>query len=236
MTEFILSKEFEKYLQIYFNMQKKCSCKDISNICDECYEHLQKVRNWIKAGIPIRYYNLDLEVLKQKNNIVNKQQYMLKINLYNDIKNYINNLELNFAQGRGILIFGDFGVGKTTALMNIAKEACNKDKDVKVVYMSELIDDVYNNKSIISEMPNLSALFIEDLEHCYIKKDSNFVDMLLDSIFTLSIKYNIPLFITTNFNKQQLKDKLTPHAFSLLHEICDMYSLEGVDIRKENHL
>lgn len=230
------SKEFNKYLQIYFNSKKDCNCKDISNICDKCYNHLNQVKNWIQAGIPIRYYNLDLEVLKKTNTITNKKQYALKLEIYNSIKDYINNLDLNFALGKGILIFGDFGTGKTTALMNIAKEACNRNKNIKVMYMSELIENIYNGNSIISEIPNYEALFIEDIEHVYIKRDSNYVDMVIDSILTLSIKYNIPLFITTNYNKSQLQQKFTPHAFSLLHEICDFYSLEGIDIRRENHL
>ena len=230
------SKEFNKYLQIYFNSKKDCNCKDISNICDKCYNHLNQVKNWIQAGIPIRYYNLDLEVLKKTNTITNKKQYALKLEIYNSIKDYINNLDLNFALGKGILIFGDFGTGKTTALMNIAKEACNRNKNIKVMYMSELIENIYNGNSIISEIPNYEALFIEDIEHVYIKRDSNYIDMVIDSILTLSIKYNIPLFITTNYNKSQLQQKFTPHAFSLLHEICDFYSLEGIDIRRENHL
>lgn len=235
MTD-IIKKEFEKYLILYFNSPKKCNCKDISNICDDCYKHLQQVKKWIEAEIPIRYYNLDLEVLKSKNTILNKKQYMLKLELYENIKKYISQLDLNFAQGKGILILGDFGTGKTTALMNIAKEACNTNKNIKVLYMSELIENIYNNKFSVSDISDLSAVFIEDLEHVYIKRDSNYVDTVLDSIFTLSIKYNIPLFITTNYNKQQLKEKLSPHAYSLLHEICDFYSLEGIDLRQENHL
>ena len=234
MTE-IASKEFNKYLQLYFNSNKSCNCKDISDICDECYKHFQKVKQWIEAGIPIRYYNLDLEVLKKTNTITNKKQYALKLELYNNVKNYIENIDLNFAQGKGILIFGDFGTGKTTALMNIAKEACNKDKNIKVLYMSELIENIYNGNSIISDIPNYDALFIEDIEHVYVKRDSNYIDTVIDSILTLSIKYNIPLFITTNYDKSQLKQKFTPHAFSLLHEICDFYSLEGIDIRQETH-
>lgn len=235
MTE-VIKKELEKYLIIYFNSNKSCKCKDISDICDNCYKHIQNVQKWIEAGIPIRYYDLDLEVLKNKKAIVNKDQYMRKIELYNNIKKYIANLDLNFAQGKGILIFGDMGTGKTTAMMNIAKEAVNRNKNIEVVYMSELIDRIYDGNSVIDAMPNLDALFIEDFTNCYVKKDSNFVDTIIDSILSLSIKYNIPLFITSNFDKQQLKDRLTAHAFSLLHEICDFYSLDGLDVRKSNAL
>lgn len=229
-------RELEKYLTIYFNSNKKCDCKSIDNICDNCYNHINNVKKWIEAGIPIRYFNLDLDILKDKKTILTKQQYMLKLELYNNVKKYIDNLDLNFAQGKGILIFGDFGIGKTTTLMNIAKEACNRNKDIKVYFMSEIVDNAYKGNSIISEMRDLSAIFIEDIEHCYVKRDSTFVDMLIDSIFSMSIKHNIPLFITTNYTKQQLKDKFTPHCFSLLHEICDFYSIEGIDVRQNNSL
>lgn len=232
----IIQKELEKYLIIYFNSNKSCQCKDISDICDNCYQHIQKVQKWIEAGIPIRYFDLDLDVLKSKKGIVNKDQYMHKMELYNNIKKYISKLDLNFAQGKGILIFGDMGTGKTTSMMNIAKEAVNLGKSIEVVYMSELIDRIYDGNSVIDKMPNLDALFIEDFTNCYVKKDSNFVDTIIDSILSLSIKYNIPLFITSNFDKQQLKDRLTAHAFSLLHEICDFYSLDGIDVRKSNAL
>lgn len=236
MTDFVLKKELQKYLEIYFNSKKNCNCKDISNICDHCYNHINKVQKWIEAGIPIRYFDLDLEVLKNKNTILNKNQYMLKLELYNNIKKYIENLDLNFAQGKGILICGDFGIGKTTALMNIAKEAVNRKKNIEVTYMTELIERIYNGNSIINEIPNLDAIFIEDFTNCYVKKDSNFVDTIIDSILSLCIKYNVSLFITSNYDKQQLNDRLTPHAFSLLHEICDFYSLEGIDFRKSNAL
>lgn len=232
---FDTSKELQKYLTIYFNSKKSCDCKDISNICDNCYNHIKQAQNWIEAGIPIRYFDLDIDVLKSKNTILNKNQYMLKLELYNNIKKYISNLDLNFAQGKGILICGDFGIGKTTALMNIAKEAVNRQKNIQVVYMTELLERIYNGNSIINEIPNLDAIFIEDFTNCYVKKESNFVDTVIDSILSLCIKYNVSLFITSNFDKKQLNDKLTPHAFSLLHEICDFYSLEGVDLRKSNH-
>ena len=235
MTE-VVHKEFDKYLTIYFSKKRSCGCTSIDNVCDKCYQHLQNVKHYIECGIPLRYFDLDLEVLRDTGNIVNKQQYMLKMQLYNNIKNYIKNLDLNFAQGKGILICGDMGTGKTTALMNIAKEACNKNKNIQVVYMSELINDIFNGRSIIDNMSYFDGIFCENLEHVYVKKDSNYVDTVIDTLFSLSIKYNIPLFITTNLTVSQLKDRLTPHAFSLLHEICDIYSLEGIDVRKKSAL
>lgn len=235
MTE-IVRKELEKYCTIYFASKKSCNCKSFENMCDKCYKHIQNVKHYIECGIPLRYFDLNLEVIKETNNIVNKQQYMLKLQLYNNIKNYIKNLDINFAQGKGILICGDIGTGKTTALMNIAKEACNKNKNIQVLYMSEVINDIFNNKSVIDEISTFDALFLENIEHVYVKKDSNYVNTVIDSLFSLSIKYNVPLFITTNLTINQLKNQLSPHAFSLLHEICDIYTLQGVDVRKKSAL
>lgn len=235
MTE-VIKKEFQKYLTIYFSTKRECHCTNIENVCDKCFKHLKKVKHYIECGIPLRYFDLDLEVLKDIKNIATKQQYILKTQLYNNVKNYIENMDLNFAQGKGMLICGDMGVGKTTALMNIAKAACDKNKNIKVVYMSELINDIFSGNSIIDEISDYDALFLENIEHVYVKKDSNYVDTVIDSLFSLSIKYNISLFITTNLSVSQLKDKFTPHAFSLLHEICDIYSLEGIDVRKKSIL
>ena len=235
MTE-VIRKEFDKYLTIYFAQKRECGCTSISGACDKCYKHLENVKRYIECGIPLRYFDLDIEVLNNTKNIVNRQQYQLKIRLYNGVKEYINNLELNFAQGKGILVCGDTGTGKTTALMNIAKAACNKGKNIQVVYMSELIRDLFNDNSILDSMSNYDALFLENIENVYIKRDSNYVDTVIDTLFSLSIKYNIPLFITTNLSQKQLKDKFSTHAFSLLHEICDVYSIEGIDIRKNSDL
>lgn len=231
-----IRKEFDKYLTIYFAKPRECGCKSIDNICNKCYEHLEHIKNYIECGIPLRYFDLDLEVLNSKKNIVNKQQYMLKIQLYKNVKAYIEKLDLNFAQGKGILISGDIGTGKSTAIMNIAKAACDKQKNIKIIYMSELINNMFSEDSVLDNISNYDALFIENIESVYVKKDSNYVETVIDSLFSLSIKYNVPLFITTHLDKNQLKQKLTPHAFSLLHEICDIYSLEGIDIRKNSTL
>lgn len=235
MTD-VIRKEFDKYLIIYFSKKLDCGCKSIDNICDNCYKHLENIKRYIECGIPLRYFDLDIEVLNNTKNIVNRQQYQLKIQLYKGVKDYIQNLELNFAQGKGILICGDTGTGKTTALMNIAKAACNINKNIQVLYMSELIRDIFNDNSILDTMSSYDALFLENIENVYVKRDSNYIDTVIDTLFSLSIKYNIPLFITTNLSKTQLKDKFTPHAFSLLHEICDVYSIEGIDIRKNSDL
>jgi DNA replication protein DnaC len=161
---------------------------------------------------------------------------MLKIQLYKNVKAYIDNLDLNFAQGKGILISGDIGTGKSTAVMNIAKAACDRKKNIRIIYMSELINNMFSEDSVLDNISSYDALFIENIESVYVKRDSNYVETVIDSLFSLSIKYNVPLFITTHLDKNQLKQKLTPHAFSLLHEICDIYSLEGVDIRKNSTL
>ena len=235
MTD-IIRKEFEKYLTIYFSVKHECGCTSIDNVCDKCYKHFENIKRYIECGIPIRYFDLDIEVLKSKKNIIDKNQYILKMNLYKNVKAYIENLNVNFAQGRGILICGDIGVGKSTAIMNIAKAACDLGKNISVVYMSELINDIFNGKSILDTISTQDGLFIENIESVYIKRDSNYIETVIDSLFSLSIKYSVPLFITTHFTQMQLKDKFTPHAFSLLHEICDFYSLEGIDIRKNSTL
>ena len=219
-----------------------CSAKNdfVIGCQNKCFEKVEKGRNYINAGIPTKYFDLALEVFndytkKSKSvDLMNKRN-----NIYKATKDFLDNLELNLNFGKGFLFFGNFGTGKSTLSMNIAKACVDLGKTINVREFSEMVKIAQSGYEIggeteidiFQEFLNCDAYFIENLDWVYQKNNSDYVSMFLDNLVSLAFKYDISLFITSNMSDKDIKNNFNEHIYSLLHENCQMFDVPGDDIR-----
>lgn len=232
-------------LKYKYEITEQCSqCKHEHefnpNCANQCYEKVNKALGYINAGIPTKYINLPLELF---NEYTKKSPTVEIINrrneIYAKIKRYLENLEYNINTGKGFLIYGNFGTGKSTLSMNIAKTCVDLNKTVKVREFSEMVkiaQSGYDLESddeldIFQEFLNNDVYCIENLDWVYQKNNSDYVSMFLDNIVSLAFKYNIALIITSNMNDKDIKKNFNEHIYSLLHENCEFLDVRGDDIR-----
>lgn len=237
----------EKILEKYkFLLKNSCNiCKDSVNLCQNCFDKLVSVQKYINCGIPLKYIDLPINVfnnIDSDNKTISNTIFKKRNDVYNNVANYINNLQSNINNGKGILFYGGFGTGKSTLSMNVVKVACDMNFKCKVREFSEIVKisqtgteiDNEDNCDILNEIVNCDLYAIENIDYVYVKKESDYVKMLFDNIMSLANKYSVSLIITTNMKPIEINKKFNEHVYSVLHEICYIYEVPGIDIRLNN--
>lgn len=234
----------DKILEKYkYLLKQNCQvCKDNDNLCDVCFNKLLHAQKYINSGIPLKYIDLPIEIFNNidTNNKTISQTIINKRNeVYNNVINYINNLQNNINLGKGILFYGSFGTGKSTLSMNISKYACDTNFKCKVREFSEIVKisqtgyeiDSEDQCDILNEIVNCDLYAIENIDYVYAKKESDYVKILFDNIISLASKYSVTLIITTNMKPIDINKRFNEHVYSVLHEICNVYEVPGIDVR-----
>lgn len=231
-----------KYKNNILNQCEECSKNmNFSTSCkNDCYKKVCRAQIFINSGIPLKYIDLPISIFEnhtKKTRIVKNVQ--LRKEVYDEVNKYISKLEENVNLGKGLLLFGGFGTGKSTLSMNIAKEAILLNKKVCVREFSEMVKISQSGYCIESEEPldifqefiNTDLYCIENLDWVYQKTNSDYVSMFLDNLISLASKYNISVIITSNMNDKDIKKEFNEHIYSVLHEICTIKDVPGEDIR-----
>src|SRR5258708_2776492 len=110
--------------------------KKIKDACQECYgqgckscaNKIEIINIYSNIGIPVLYWNLSLETFDGDENFKKR------------IKEFLNNINELYADGKSLVLFGSFGVGKTWAACEILKRAMNNNYSAKYITMQECVD------------------------------------------------------------------------------------------------
>lgn len=234
------NKILEKYK---FLLKNNCNiCKDSINLCQNCFDRLVNAQKYINCGIPLKYIDLPINVfnnIDSDNKTISQTIINKRNNCYNSVINYINSIQININNGKGLLFYGSFGTGKSTLSMNVVKVACDMNFKCKVREFSEIVKisqtgteiDSEDNCDILNEIVNCDLYAIENIEYVYNKSTSDYVKMLFDNIISLASKYSVSLIITTNMKPIDLNKKFNEHVYSVIHEICQILEVPGLDVR-----
>ena len=193
----------------------------------------------LEIGINKRYHEFNPDEIIEKN----------------QIDNYLKNIKDNFKKGRGLLIIGSIGCGKTTALSYIAKhiikineETKNKRQENGILEIPEinmkyltlqkinkiLFDYYYNNEwSEINKINNSKLIFIDDFN---IKNDDKIemVRKIIEFIEQLYSRKKI-IIITSNLTILDLKERKSySHILDRIKEMC--YIIESKNGSKRKNL
>lgn len=179
-----------------------CDCKLQSDSKEELDRKLNESR------IPKDYWNLSL------NNYVNPAQ--TRKEAFNNIKNieivqkYLNNIEQNLKNGRGLYLYGGNNSGKTMVMCHILKEAIKKSFTVSFFTMSEIIswymsswfdhNEVKKDISIFKECDLLGIDDCFDPTKTYISTNNMQVAQI-DDLFRYRVHNWKPIILTANISK-----------------------------------
>ena len=212
---------------------------------------------------------IDLEVQEQKKNehyreIINQfysQNYIskrLKDYNFNNFKvTDSNKNEVEIAkdytkkctenkQENGLIITGNTGVGKTHLAASIANELIKNGQPVIFGTLINLLTEVKGSYSIdgeyeskiINKYSKIGLLIIDDLGK---ERPSEWTLEKLFTIINNRYENNLPVIITTNYNREKLRERLACNKnyeiadsiISRLYEMCKGINITGKDKRKE---
>lgn len=194
------------------------------------YRHLLWVKNLISVMVGQRYKdkNFDNFILTESN----KKAYMAATKFIEEIKRN--------ERPKGLLLTGGTGSGKTHLSVAIIRELFDlgnlKEDNCRFIVVPELMHDMRESYRTGEECRNYSRAktsFLVIFDDLGSEKPSEWVR---EQMFLLiNYRYNncLPTIITTNYDIEELEEKLSKRVVSRLFEMCDGYLLKCKDYRKQ---
>ncbi|HUA11434.1 MAG TPA: ATP-binding protein [Solirubrobacteraceae bacterium] len=158
------------------------------------------------------------------------------------VRRYVRSLEENLDAGRGLLIAGDVGTGKTTLAMLVSKAALDAGRSVAIYSLPRLLNLLRESMAdggLVDLIDRLAAVDLLHIDDLGAEKSSEWVLEQLYSIVNARYEAERAIVATTNIRLDELTQGLGEHALgertvSRLVEICaDVIPLYGPDQRRE---
>lgn len=169
------------------------------------------------AGIPKRYYDMSFEYLKQHGKFSKENAEAYRI-----VSDYRQNLEQNLSTGKGLILRGPAGTGKTSLGVCLLKEALAIGKGCLMISMPNLLDNMLTLSkgdsvafmSYEQKLRNIPLLLLDDFGAEYSK--SEWVAAKVESIIIDRYNRMRPIILTTNYSEGWTKDHYSQRIYDRL--------------------
>jgi DNA replication protein DnaC len=143
------------------------------------------------------------------------------------IRAYIDGLDANLGEGRGLWLMGDVGTGKTTLAMLVSRHAIEAGRSVGVYSLPRLLAQIrrtYDAEAredrylaFFDRLTSVDLLHVDDLGA---EKSSDWVLEQLYAIVDERYQSRKAMVVTTNLRVDQLEEQIGQRTVSRLVEIC----------------
>lgn len=152
------------------------------------------------------------------------------------MQNYVANFDDFKSQGKGVLLYGSVGSGKTFAACEVANALIDKGHPVLVTNFIKLVNilqEQFNSRqTYIDSLNKFSLLVIDDLD---VERDSDYMLENVYSVVDARYRAGLPMIITTNLTGAKLKNPDNigkERIYSRLLERCHPIEVQGADRRR----
>ena len=150
---------------------------------------------------------------------------------------YAVNFQTMREKGKGLLLYGGVGAGKTFISCCIANKLIDDGYSCLVTNFARIVNTLqgmYDGKQdYIDSLNKFSLLVIDDLAS---ERDTEYMGEIIQNVIDARYRAGLPIIITTNLTADELKnpqDLRKQRIYSRLFEMCIPYEVEGKDRRKE---
>lgn len=141
------------------------------------------------------------------------------------IRRYVQAIDSNLDDGRGLWFVGDVGTGKTTLAMLVSKAALEAGRSVAIYSLPRLLNLIRETiDSDEGKLEFMDRLAMVDLLHVDDLGAENKTDWVLEQLYSIvNARYESQraILATTNLLPDQLAGQIGPRTVSRLQEICD---------------
>ena len=162
--------------------------------------------NYSAVGIPKRYYDMSFEWLRKHGKFPKENA-----GAYAVVKQYTDNLEKNISAGKGLILRGPAGTGKTSIAVSVLKKVIALRKGCMMISMPSLLDtmltlskgDRVTFLQYEQKLRSIPLLLLDDFGAEYLKSD--WVNNKVESVIIDRCHAMKAVILTTNYNEDQTK-------------------------------
>lgn len=152
------------------------------------------------------------------------------------MRNYVDNFSELKKQGKGLLLYGHCGTGKTYAACEVANALIDKGYSVLVTNFARVLNSLqgtYEKQDYIDEINSNSLLILDDLG---IERDTPFAREQVYNIIDARYRAGLPMIITTNLTMDKIKatqDIDNMRIYDRILERCFPIEVNGENRRRK---
>lgn len=155
----------------------------------------------------------------------------------NAMLKYADNFEEMQKQGRGLLLYGNVGTGKSFYAACIGHALIDKLYTALMIDFGEIekkVQSTWNGREeLFDQLSRYDLLILDDLGA---ERDSEYMQQIVYDVINARYKAGLPLIVTTNLSSDELKnpaDMKNSRIYSRILEMCLPVKFEGGDKRRE---
>ena len=205
--------------------------EDVARPCDCREQRLARSRNrGVSSVIPPRYRGVSFD----RPPVTEIEPMVVRI-----VQRWIEDLDSNLAEGRGLWLMGDTGTGKTTLAMLVSKFSLEAGRSVAIYSLPKLLarirrtyDSEPGGDSYLTFFERLACVDLLHIDDLGAEKSSDWVLEQLYVLVNERYERQRSVVVTTNLDQQRLEEQIGARTVSRLVEICgDPLPLFGPDNR-----
>lgn len=153
-------------------------------------------------------------------------------------KRFCDNFETFRKDGKGLLMYGTVGTGKSYASACIANELIDRGYRCYMTNFSTLANKLTSlsfekKQDFLDGLSRYDLMVIDDLAT---ERDTEFMNEVVQTIVDTRYRTRKPMIVTTNLTAEELKnpsDMVKKRIYSRLYEMCCPVKAEGKDRRRK---
>ena len=204
----------------------KCLCKceverrELEAEAERKRELEERIKKYRKMGFPesqMEYWTFDNDDLGNEK-------------LTNMAKRYVNHFDDLFKEGKGLLLYGGVGTGKTYIACMIANALIDKGYPVLVTNFARILSTLqgtFDKQEYLDSLNQFKLLIIDDLG---IERDTGYAKEQVFNIIDSRYRAGLPMIITTNLTMQKLameSDLADKRVYDRILERCYPVEVTG---------